>query len=115
MSSCGGGIARRGGDHDSVEKLAEFDKPIHWQPRISYNSRQAGLARHPGRKNECRSIAPPRENMFETAVLIAAGQYKGLPSQRMKRIGDCDFLRRNPGIMTTLPTKAAGAQPLSTR
>jgi hypothetical protein len=30
MFSCGGGIARRRGDHDSVDKLAQFDKPIHW-------------------------------------------------------------------------------------
>jgi hypothetical protein len=73
MSSCGGGIARRRGDHDSVDKLAEFDKSIHWQPRISYNSRQAGLARHPGRKNECRSVFPPHEYMLDAAMLIPAG------------------------------------------
>ena len=109
MSSCGGGIARRRGDHDSVDKLAEFDKPIHWQPRISYNCRQAGLARHPGRKNECRSVFPPHEYMFDAAVLIPAGQNKGLPSQRMKRIGDRDFLRRNPGTMSPLRIEAVSA------
>jgi hypothetical protein len=111
MSSCGGGIARRRGDHDSVDKIAEFDKPIHWQPRISYNSRQARLARHPGRKNECRSVFPPHEYMFDAAVLIPAGQNKGLPSQRMKRIGDRDFLRRNPGTMSPLRTAADSALP----
>jgi hypothetical protein len=109
MSSCGGGIARRRSDHDSVDKLAEFDKPIHWQPRISYNFRQASFARHPGRKNECRSVFPPHEYMFDAAVLIPAGQNKRLPSQRMKRIGDCDFLRRNPGTMSPLRTAAASA------
>jgi hypothetical protein len=107
MSSCDGGIARRRGDHDSVDKLAQFDKPIHWQPRISYNSQQAGLASHPGRKNECRTVFPPHEHMFDTAVLIPARQNKCLPSQRMKRIGDCDFLRRNPGTMNPLRTTAA--------
>lgn len=111
MSSCGSGVARRRGDHDSVDKLAEFDKPIHWQPRISYNSRQARLARHPGRKNECRSVFPPHEYMFDAAVLIPAGQNKGLPSQRMKRIGDRDFLRRNPGTMSPLRTAVDSALP----
>ena len=100
MSSCGGGIARRRGDHDSVDKIAEFDQQIHWQPRISYNSRQAGLARHPGRKKECRTVFPPHEYMFDTTVLVPASQNKGLASQRMKRIGDRDFLRRNPGTMS---------------
>jgi hypothetical protein len=114
MSSCGSGVARRRGDHDSVDKLAEFDKPIHWQPRISYNSRQARLARHPGRKNECRSVFPPHEYMFDAAVLIPAGQNKGLPSQRMKRIGDRDFLRRNPGTMSPLRMKADIVPPRST-
>jgi hypothetical protein len=114
MSSCGG-IGRGRGDHDSVDKLAEFDKPIHWQPRISYNCCQAGLARHPGRKNECRSVFPPHEYMFDAAVLIPASQNKGLPSQRMKRIGDRDFLRRNTGTMSSLRTKAAGALLRSTR
>ena len=111
MSSCGGGFARRRSDHDSVDKLAEFDKPIHWQPRISYNFCQAGLARHPGRKNERRSVFSPHEHMFDAAVLIPAGQNKGLPSQRMKRIRNCDFLRRNPGTMSPLRTKAADAPP----
>jgi hypothetical protein len=114
MFSCGGGIARRRGDHDSVDKLAEFDKPIHWQPRISYNSRQAGLARHPSRKNECRTVLAPDEYVFDTAVFIPACQNKGLPSQRMKRIGDRDFLRRNPGIMSPLRMPAVNAPPRST-
>ena len=109
MSSCGGGIARRRGDHDSVDKVAQFDKPIHRQPRISYNSRQPGTARHPGRKNERRTVCPPHVYMFDTAVLIPASQNKGLPGQRMKRIGDCDFLRRNPGTMSSLRIAAANA------
>jgi hypothetical protein len=102
--SCGGGIARRRGDHDSVDKLAEFDKPIHWKLRTCYNSRQAVLARHPGRKNECGTVFPPHEYVFDTTVLVPASQNKGLASQRMKRIGDCDFLRRNPGTMSPLRT-----------
>jgi hypothetical protein len=53
--------------------------------------------------------------MFDAAMLIPAGQNKGLPSQRMKRIGDCDFLRPNPGTMSPLPMKAAIAPPPSTR
>jgi len=71
MSSCG--IARRGDDHDSVDKLAEFDKPIHRQPRINYNPCKARLDRHPGGKNECRSVLPPHEDMFDAAVLILTG------------------------------------------
>jgi len=98
MSSCGG-IARRRGNHDSVDKLAEFDKLSHRESWISDNSHQASLARHPGRKNESRTVLPAYEHMFHTAVLIPTGQNKGLPGQRMKRIGDCDFLRRNPGVL----------------
>jgi hypothetical protein len=77
MSSCCGGIACSRGDHDSVDKLAEFDKPIHWQLRISYNTRQGGLARHPGRKNECCTVFPSHEYVFDTVVLIPASQNKG--------------------------------------
>jgi hypothetical protein len=91
MSSCG--IAHGRGDHDSVDKLAQFDKPMHRQPRINYNSSQAGLGGHPGREKECRSVFPPHEDMFDAAMLILTGQNKCLPSQRMKRIGDRDFLR----------------------
>src|SRR5258708_33552488 len=76
MSSCGGGIARRRGDHDSVDKLAEFDKPIHWQPRISYNSRQPGLGRHPGRKNDfCQAASSARR----PAPCPADDAFAGLP------------------------------------
>ena len=114
MSSCGGGIARRRGDHDSVDKLAEFDKPVHWQPWISYNSRKAGLARHPGRKNECRTVIAPDQYVFDAAVLIPASQDEGLPSQRMKRIRDRNFLRWNPGTMNPLRTGAVSAPPQST-
>src|ERR1700730_14510904 len=115
MLSCGGGIARRRGDHDSVDKLAEFDKPIHWKLRICYNSRQAVLARHPGRKNECGTVFPPHEYMFDTAVLVPASQNKGLASQRMKRIGDCDFLHQNPGTTSPLRMTVAAARQPSTR
>jgi len=100
MSSCG--IARGRGNHDSVDKLAQFDKPMHRQPRINYNPSQAGLGSHPGREKECRSIPPPHEDMFDAAVLILTGQNKCLPGQGMKRIGDRDFLRQNPGTMTLL-------------
>jgi hypothetical protein len=109
------GVARRGDDHDSVHKLAEFDKPIHRQPRISYNLRQARLGRHPGGENKRRSILPPHKDMFDAAVQVLTGQNKRLPDQRMKRIGDRDFLRRNPGTMTPLRTKAVDAPPPSTR
>jgi hypothetical protein len=36
------------------------------------------------------------------------GQNQCLPDQRMKRIGDCDFLRRNPGTMT--PPSGRGSE-----
>jgi len=114
MFSCGGGIARRRGDHDSVDKVAEFDKAIHWKLRICYNLRQAVLARHPGRKNECGTVFPPHEYMFDTAMLVPTGQNIGLASQRMKRIGDCDFLRRNPGTMSPLRTTAVAVPRPST-
>jgi hypothetical protein len=109
MSSCG--IARGRGNHDSVDKLAEFDKPIHRQRRINYNLPEAGLGRHPGRKNECRSVLSPHEDMFDAAMLILTGQNKSLSDQRMKQIGDRDFLRRNPGTMTSLRIAAANAPP----
>lgn len=89
-------------------KLAEFDKPIHRQPRINYNLPQAGLGRHPGRENECRSVLPSDEDVFDAAVLIMTGENKGLPDQRMRRIGDRDFLRRSPGTMTSLRIAANG-------
>jgi hypothetical protein len=115
MSSCGG-IARRRGDHDSVDKFAEFDKPIHRQPQISYNCCQAGLARHPGRKNERRSVFPPHEYMLNAAVLIPSGQNKGLPTQRMKRIGDGNFLHRNTWGFKLVPrhggSRGFGAGPI---
>jgi hypothetical protein len=72
MSSCRGGIACRRGDHDSVDKLAELDKAIHWQPRIGYDTREGGLARHPGGKNGCCTVFSPHQYVFDTAVLIPA-------------------------------------------
>src|SRR5262249_28735209 len=107
--------ARGRGNHDSVDKLAQFDKPMHRQPRINYNPSQAGLGSHPGREKECRSIPPPHEDMFDAAVLILTGQNKCLPGPRMTRIGGRDFLRRTPGTMTPLRTKADGPPRLSTR
>jgi hypothetical protein len=76
-SSCG--IAREGGGHDSVDNLADFDKPIHRQPWMNYNLSQARFRCHPRRKNECRSVLPPHENVFNAAVLILTGQNKCLP------------------------------------
>jgi transposase IS66-like protein len=38
-----------------------------------------------------------------------AGYNKGLPSQRMKRVVDREFLRRNPGTMSLLRIAAASA------
>jgi hypothetical protein len=49
--------------------------------------------------------------VFDTTVLVPASQNKGLASQRMKRIGDCDFLRRNPGTMSPLRNVAPTALP----
>jgi hypothetical protein len=77
MSSCG--IGRRQGDHDSVDNLADFDKPIHWQPWMNYNLSQAEIRCHPRGKNECRSVLPPHEDMFDSAMLILTGQAKCLP------------------------------------
>jgi len=77
MSSCR--IARRRGDHDSVDKFAKFDKPVQRQPRMNYNLREAWVGRHPSREKECRSVLPPHEDMFNVTVLILTGQNKCLP------------------------------------
>jgi hypothetical protein len=52
--------------------------------------------------------------MFDATVLMLAGQNKCLPDQRMKRIDDRDFLRRNPGTMTPLRMRAVTAPLRST-
>jgi hypothetical protein len=49
--------------------------------------------------------------MFEAAMLILTGQDKCLPDQRMKRIGDRDFLRQNPGTMSPLRIAVASGLP----
>jgi hypothetical protein len=72
ISSCG--IARTRGDHDSVDNLADFDKTIHWQPRMNYNLSQTGIRCHPRWKNECRSVLPPHKDMFDAAMLILTRQ-----------------------------------------
>ena len=79
------GIVRRRGDHDCVDKLAEFDEPIHRQTRISYNLRQARLHHHPDGKNEGSSVLSPHQDVFDAAVLILTSQNKCLPDKRMKR------------------------------
>ena len=57
----------------------------------------------------CTTVLQPLQALIERHV--PAGQNKGLPSQRMKRIGDCDFLRRNPGTMSPLRIAAASVLP----
>ena len=69
---------------------------------------------HEGRHHRClslflRGLLSAVRVVFDTAVLIPASQNKGLPSQRMERIGDRDFLRRNPGTMSPLRNVASNA------
>jgi hypothetical protein len=107
MSSCR--IARRRGDHDSVDNIANFDKPIHRQPWMSYNLSKAWIRCHPRGKNECRSVLLPHENMFDAAMLILPRQDQCLAEERVKRIGDRDFLRQDPGTMSPLRIAADSA------
>jgi hypothetical protein len=66
---------------DSVDKFAEFDKTTHRQPRIGYDLRRARIGRDPGGENECRSVFPPHEDMFDAAMLVPAAENKCLPDQ----------------------------------
>jgi len=48
--------------------------------------------------------------MFDAAMLILTRQEQCLTEQRVKRIGDRDFLRQNPGTMSPLRIAAVTAQ-----
>jgi len=65
----------RRGNHDSVDKLAEFDKADSWAAADQQPC--ASLAwHHPGGEQECRFVLPSDEDMFDASMLILTGQTK---------------------------------------
>jgi hypothetical protein len=97
------GVVFQGGRHESIEEDAQFEKVIHWKPRIRYDLHRARFCRaHPLRQKKRRTIRLADDEMMYTSELLAAGRNNRLSGQWVKRISDGNLKCQTLGIMNSL-------------
>ena len=91
-----------------INQRAKIQQPIHWKPRIRYESIRFGARlSHPGRQQHQCAVGLTNDEMNLTAVSFAAVHRHHAPTSRMKWVLDQHLKLQTPGIVTLVRAGSA--------
>ena len=91
-----------------IDQRAKIQEPIHWKPRIRYESIRFGIWHsHPGRQQHQCTVGLAHDKMKFAAVVFAAVHCHLAPASRMEWVVDQHLKLQTPGIVTLVQAAPA--------